>query len=289
MVLARAGLSALGMMVLAIAPGASQTVFTAPLPEDFTARTVSPPSPGGGKRLVFNALPPSGTEATAEGLDGFWGAVSPALEDAGPDRLNQAALQVGPTLARLWTPSEVRSSARQILSRHAGAFVAGARVGNVSQAMLLAVALTESGGNPNAVSPKGAEGIMQLMPSTARRFGVADAFDPEQAAPAAAAYLDELLRRFAGDPVLALAAYNAGEGAVDRHGGVPPFAETRAYVPKVMAAWLALTEGCAPENRAPRSDCLTPGIAPPATRLAAPSGPPRLPQISPDPPDPSDL
>jgi soluble lytic murein transglycosylase-like protein len=78
---------------------------------------------------------------------------------------------------------------------------------------------------------------MQLMPATAARFGVEDRLHPAESIKGGVAYLDWLLARFGGDPILALAAYNAGEGAVEDNGGVPPYAETRAYVPKVLAAW----------------------------------------------------
>ena len=78
---------------------------------------------------------------------------------------------------------------------------------------------------------------MQLIPATADRFGVADSMVPRQNIQGGVAYLDWLLKEFNGDPVLALAGYNAGEGAVAKYSGVPPFAETRAYVPKVLAAW----------------------------------------------------
>jgi soluble lytic murein transglycosylase-like protein len=78
---------------------------------------------------------------------------------------------------------------------------------------------------------------MQLMPATAARFGVADSFDAAQNIRGGVAYLDWLMAHFGGDPILVLAGYNAGEGAVRDHAGVPPFAETRAYVPKVLAAY----------------------------------------------------
>ncbi|MCP3982419.1 MAG: lytic transglycosylase domain-containing protein [bacterium] len=99
--------------------------------------------------------------------------------------------------------------------------------------LVKAVALVESAFDPNAVSPKGAQGLMQLMPSTARQYGVDDAFDPMQNLRAGATHLRHLLDTFEGDLTLALAAYNAGEGAVRRHGGVPAYRETRNYVRKI--------------------------------------------------------
>jgi len=107
----------------------------------------------------------------------------------------------------------------------------------VSPALALAVIAVESAGRVDAVSSAGAGGLMQLMPATAERFGVADRMDPKANIEGGVAYLEWLLERFDRDVVLALAGYNAGEGAVDSHGGVPPFAETRDYVPKVLAAW----------------------------------------------------
>ena len=107
----------------------------------------------------------------------------------------------------------------------------------VSPALVLAVISVESSGRPTAVSTAGAQGLMQLMPATAERFGVTNAFQSRENIRGGVAYLDFLLREFNFDPVLAVAAYNAGEGAVSRNNGVPPFAETRDYVPKVMAAF----------------------------------------------------
>jgi soluble lytic murein transglycosylase-like protein len=122
-----------------------------------------------------------------------------------------------------WVPAEYR------------ALVTAAALRNGLQPALLAALLrSESGFDPRAVSPAGAQGIAQLMPATARGLGVADPFDPAQAVPAAARLLSGHVRAFGSVP-LALAAYNAGPGAVERYGGIPPYPETRAYVARVLA------------------------------------------------------
>jgi len=113
-------------------------------------------------------------------------------------------------------------------------FDAAGRKYNISPDLLKAVAKVESNFRADATSPVGAMGIMQLMPGTARYLGVTDAYDPEQSIFAGAKYLKEQLDRFDGDVKLALAAYNAGWPAVKKHGGIPPFRETQAYVPKVL-------------------------------------------------------
>lgn len=100
-------------------------------------------------------------------------------------------------------------------------------------ALIRAVMHAESGFQPDALSPAGAQGLMQLMPATARRFGVIDAFDPRDNIAGGAAYLAWLLQEFDGDLTRVIAAYNAGENAVRRHDGIPPFAETREFVRRV--------------------------------------------------------
>jgi soluble lytic murein transglycosylase-like protein len=113
-----------------------------------------------------------------------------------------------------------------------------ARATALEPALLRAVILAESGFNERAVSKKGAQGLMQLMPATAQRYGADDPFDPGQNIAAGARYLRELVDRYDGDLTLALAAYNAGEAAVEKHGRrIPPFRETRRYVPRVLRAY----------------------------------------------------
>jgi soluble lytic murein transglycosylase-like protein len=107
----------------------------------------------------------------------------------------------------------------------------------VDPALIRAVIETESNWNPIALSNKGAGGLMQLIPTTARRFGVADVFNPQQNIDGGVHYLKTLLERYNGNMDMALAAYNAGEGAVDRAHGVPSFRETRNYVQKVQNAY----------------------------------------------------
>ena len=108
---------------------------------------------------------------------------------------------------------------------------------NISPSLLRAVIHQESGEDPSAISPAGAMGLMQLMPGTAQTYGVLNPWDPAENVAGGAAYLSDLLRYYHGDLRLALAAYNAGSGAVARNGGVPPYAETRNYVVDVLSVY----------------------------------------------------
>jgi soluble lytic murein transglycosylase-like protein len=109
-----------------------------------------------------------------------------------------------------------------------------ARLNGVRSDLVRAVMQVESAFNPNAISPKGAMGLMQLMPATMRQYGVRNAFNPAENVRAGVAYLRDLLDRYSNNEELALAAYNAGPGAVDKHGqAVPPYRETRNYVAKI--------------------------------------------------------
>lgn len=166
----------------------------------------------------------------------YWDMVPTGLADvAGRFDLALAALSMGPEGKMVIAP---RLQNMQGIAETYGTDILLATIDtNVSPALVLAVMGVESAGNPEAVSSAGAVGLMQLIPATAERFGVTDSTDPGQNIKGGVAYLDWLLNEFDNDPVMVLAAYNAGEGAVRDNSGVPPYAETRDYVPKVLAAW----------------------------------------------------
>jgi hypothetical protein len=145
---------------------------------------------------------------------------------------------VGATPLAALRPSSLQGASSSLNVPYADLFTSTATKYGLDPALLAGVAKVESGYNPRAVSGAGAQGLMQLMPGTASGLGV-DPFNPSQAIDGAARLLSRNLREFGSVP-LALAAYNAGGGAVHRYGGIPPFAETQAYVPKVQAAMAAL-------------------------------------------------
>lgn len=132
---------------------------------------------------------------------------------------------------------------------------------DVSPAMALSVIFTESSGNPSAVSKAGATGLMQLMPATADRFNVQDASIPADNIKGGVAFLDVLLKKYDGDPILALAGYNAGEGAMAEFGGVPPYPETLNYVPRVLSAFTVARGLCTRPPLLASDPCIFTSIA----------------------------
>ena len=193
--------------------------------------------------------------APASSLAWFWDSVSPALEDSsGRFMAAMTTLNAPPQGRDVPVP---RLQFLQELAQAHGPDILRATVGtNVSPALVLAVIAVESAGRVDAVSHAGAQGLMQLIPATAARFSVADAFDSGQNIRGGVAYLNWLMGHFDNDIVLALAGYNAGEGAVRRNGGVPPFAETRDYVPKVLASWMVARGLCATLPELPSDGCV---------------------------------
>ena len=227
---------------------------------DFTFKRAKPPG-AGAKRITVQidpvaqraraaaraaavGLPPpppiesaAVAPAAPYGLEWYWEGVSPKLVDSGPGRLAAAVLflQKNPSGKKVPAP---RLQDMQDIAKTYGTEILKATIGtDVSPALVLAVIGIESAGRPDAVSTAGALGLMQLMPATAERFGVADRAIGTESIKGGVAYLNWLMKEFDRDPVMVLAGYNAGENAVRKHEGVPPFAETRAYVPKVLAAW----------------------------------------------------
>jgi len=233
------------------------------LQDDFTFRTVGVPEPGSNVRITIQIAPkgPSAPDAPAaagsapstsnrsgsaaiaglapapSGVDWYWEAISPSLDNANEATLEAAlaALRTAPSGQRV--PAPRLQGMAELANRYGNEILAETVGTNVSPALVLAVISVESAGRSDAVSSAGAQGLMQLMPPTAARFGVQNAFDPRDNISGGTAYLDFLLREFDNKAIFAIAGYNAGEGSVRNNNGVPPYAETRAYVPKVLAAW----------------------------------------------------
>jgi soluble lytic murein transglycosylase-like protein len=138
------------------------------------------------------------------------------------------------TVPKAETVRVTRPVARSRTTEYDDLIVENARLHSIPVDLVRAVVLVESGFNPFATSPKGAMGLMQLMPATVRQFGVTNPYNPEQNVRAGVAYFRQLLDRYDNNEQLALAAYNAGPAAVDRHGqSVPPYRETRDYVSRI--------------------------------------------------------
>lgn len=219
-----------------------------PFPE-FSAKRIKPPKSSSSKRITIQIDPaaqptvkpssantdvPAAVPRTGS-YDWFWAKVSPVAAKSGPGRLEVAMQTLAGATTKVASP---RLQDMQEIAKAQGIEILKATIGTeVSPALVLAVMTVESAGNPTAVSSAGAQGLMQLMPATAARFGVTDRLVPAQSISGGVKYLNWLMGEFQNDPILVLAGYNAGEGSVRKHKGVPPFVETRDYVPKVLAAF----------------------------------------------------
>ncbi len=180
--------------------------------------------------------------------------------------LPEASASPAPAVSRRATPTTVpasraqyRALAEEVALAHAGG--PGPRAAGLDaltfQRVFVALVRQESGFNPRAVSPVGAQGLGQLMPETARLLGVTDSFDPHQNLNGAARYFTQQLARFK-DVRLALAAYNAGPRRVERYGGIPPFPETRNYVASITAATGLRAPAADPASVTPVAEASTP-------------------------------
>jgi soluble lytic murein transglycosylase-like protein len=165
--------------------------------------------------------PTANFAATLAGASTPTGAVTAATATTSTTAL-AASAATGPSALPAGTP-------------YGAEITAAAQRNGLDPALLVGLIKQESGFNPNAGSPAGAQGLCQLMPGTARGLGVTDLHDPVQSIEGGAKYLAQQLKSFNGDVARALAAYNAGPGAVQRYGGVPPYAETQNYVRAVQA------------------------------------------------------
>ncbi|SHG56312.1 Transglycosylase SLT domain-containing protein [Cognatishimia maritima] len=262
-----------GALCAALMLSASGAFAESPSPfPDFSAKRIKPPKAGAAKRITVQIeeranpavpppLPKSTTTAalTAPTLDGaavdsttkpvslydwFWTTIHPQSKETGPGRI-QDALEVLSTPEGTGQLVPPRMQPVQDIAKRYGRDILLATLNtDVSPALVLAVIYAESAGNAAAISRTGAVGLMQLMPVTSDRFSVADPYAPADNIKGGVAFLDVLLKRYNGDPILALAGYNAGEGAVAEYGGVPPFAETMNYVPRVLSAYRVASGLC---------------------------------------------
>ena len=225
------------------------------LQDDFTFKRVGVPTPGSGNRITIQVtpetssiapetIPQDGTSNDVGAYAWFWESVSPDLSANAPGRLDEAisTLRDAPDGFGVAAPS--LNTLQTIISEYGSDILINTVGTDVSPALVVALISVESAGDIGAVSSAGASGLMQLMPDTAARFGVTDIQAPADNIKGGVAYLAWLMGHFNNDPILVLAGYNAGEGAVRDHNGVPAYAETRNYVPKVIAAWAVARALC---------------------------------------------
>ncbi len=257
-------------IALTVVVGTSVFAEQHTLQPEFTFKRIGVPTAGSGNRITVQISPevsrPSASAPTAKpeetttGTDielaWFWESVSPDLSDTGPGRLEQAIRALDQPPDGAYRPNPRLVTMRNIIAAHGSDIIINSIGTDISPALIVALISVESGGSTDAVSHAGATGLMQLMPATAERFGVTDISAAADNIKGGATYLRWLMDHFDNDPILALAGYNAGEGAVRDNSGVPPYRETRNYVPKVIAAWTIarglcktppelVTDGCA--------------------------------------------
>jgi soluble lytic murein transglycosylase-like protein len=170
---------------------------------------------------------------------------APATPAAAPAATAPTSSFAGALAAAQTSPSAAPVSGTGASSAFDAQINAAAASNGIDPALLKGLVSQESGSNPSARSGAGAVGLTQLMPATASALGVTNPLDPAQSLQGGAKYLREQLDRFGGDETLALAAYNAGPGAVQKYGGVPPYAETQNYVTSVMGKAAAFRGGTA--------------------------------------------
>lgn len=229
---------------------------------DFTAKRVKAPKPGSKPRIGIQIDPavqaaalkpkpkvgpdvvaqPSGAIAPTQPgqYDWFWEKVSPNIGSSGAGRLETAMATLAAAAGKVSSP---RLQHMQDIAKVNGIDILRSTIGTqVSPALVLAVITVESAGKPDAISRAGAQGLMQLMPATAERFGVADSLAAAQNITGGVKYLDWLMQEFDRDPILVLAGYNAGEGSVRKHAGVPPLPRRATTCPR-----------CWPPSRWPRA------------------------------------
>lgn len=272
------------LVAFALVAGLSNAPLTAqeastPAPQvaaptaDFTFKRIRPPAPGEQRRINIQIAPSTGAgeaalprtttvvvptraQDAAEHHDWFWDVVTPALEPPEDGKWIEAVSHSlrAPSATPLGTPDLQQMT--RIAQAHGRDILRESIGTSVSPALALAVIAVESGGVADAVSSAGAVGLMQLIPATAARFGVSDSTDAAQNIRGGVQYLDWLLEQFYGDPILALAGYNAGENTVRAHGGVPAYPETRGYVPKVLAAWSVARNLCMTPPELPGDGCV---------------------------------